>query len=280
MGPPLRNFSLRRNIAADGTFTLSGSESDKTIYVEYVDELYNPNAAAITWLDVDPGDNRTSYIQIDKGTFPPGERDIAIALAHELMHALGIDRHVAVTFATILDDTGENPNHQTDYMGKTVFQPLSILYPVDREALRALYGRLNDGDLPTEFGAWSDTSTHLHANGTHAAFGIAWRNGYGEPWAHGYLPGSNLADNPALTGTAAWTGILLGFTPEAAPVAGTGTQWRDGHLAYTISVTGNTFRQTGGDEGFLTGAFFGQSHEGMGGTLERDDLTAAFGGSR
>ena len=169
------------------------------------------------------------------------------------------------------------------------------------------------GDAYANFGEWANTSTYLLGNGEQTAFGVAWRNGYGEPWAYGYLPETDLADNPALTGTAAWTGILLGFTPEAAPVAGdarlgvnlddltgdamftgleswaagevpgdagTGTQWSDGDLAYDIAVTGNTFRQTGGDDGLLTGAFFGQSHEGMGGTLERDDLTAAFGGER
>lgn len=84
-------------------------------------------------------------------------------------------------------------------------------------------------------------------------------------------------------------GRRLGFTPEAAPVAGdarlgvrldeftgnacftsleswaagevlgkagTGTKWGRGSLFYTIAVTGNTFQQAGGDEGFLTGAFF------------------------
>ena len=45
-------------------------------------------------------------------------------------------------------------------------------------------------------------------------------------------------------------------------------------------MSGNTFVQTGGDEGYLTGGFFGESHEAMGGTLEREDLTAAFGGER
>ena len=106
-------------------------------------------------------------------------------------------------------------------------------------------------------------------------------------------------------------GTLLGFTPAAAPVAGdaeigvdlgtltgsadfenletwptapgepgTGTQWLDGDLGYTIAVTGNTFRETGGDDGRLTGIFVGRSHEGAAGTLERSDLTAAFGASR
>ena len=36
----------------------------------------------------------------------------------------------------------------------------------------------------------------------------------------------------------------------------------------------------GGDIGEVTGAFFGPRHEGMGGVLERHDLSAAFGGKR
>ena len=45
----------------------------------------------------------------------------------------------------------------------------------------------------------------------------------------------------------------------------------------------NTFMQNGAegsDDGVLTGAFFGPSHEGAGGVLERDDLNADFGASR
>ena len=34
------------------------------------------------------------------------------------------------------------------------------------------------------------------------------------------------------------------------------------------------------DEGEVRGLFFGPLHEAMAGTLERDDLTAAFGGQR
>ena len=51
--------------------------------------------------------------------------------------------------------------------------------------------------------------------------------------------------------------------------AGTGTQWLDGDLGYAIAVRGNTFAETGGDDGRLTGIFTGQSHEGAAGTLER-----------
>ena len=138
----------------------------------------------------------------------------------------------------------------------------------------------------------------MDGNGVHANFGVAWRNGYAEPWANGYLPELNLADNRTLSGNATWIGTLLGFTPEAAPVAGdavigvdlstlagrahftaleqwavcqalggvgTGVAWADGDLGYSMAVQGNTFKRTGGDEGFLTGIFTGANHEEGGG---------------
>ncbi|MCY4028863.1 MAG: hypothetical protein OXH75_21415 [Acidobacteria bacterium] len=79
-----------------------------------------------------------------------------------------------------------------------------------------------------------------------------------------------------------------------------GSSWGDGDLAYSIEVDGNGFRRAGSsfvrygfrdgkppedrasgeDFGVVTGAFFGRGHEGMGGVLERHDLSAAFGGKR
>lgn len=144
------------------------------------------------------------------------------------------------------------------------------------------------------------------------------RNGYAEAWAHGYHPGEfccdfGLGNNPALSGSVTWNGVLLGLTPDAAAVAGdaaisvniasmtgradftgletwnanaapgavgTGAIWLDGDLGYTIAVRGNTFRETGGDAGTLTGIFTGRAHDGAAGTLECSDLTAAFGASR
>ena len=67
---------------------------------------------------------------------------------------------------------------------------------------------------------------------------------------------------------------------EAPGAAGSGATWGDGDLGYTIEVRGNTFIQTGGDDGKVTGAFFGAAHEAMGGVLERADLSAGFGGRR
>ena len=132
------------------------------------------------------------------------------------------------------------------------------------------------------------------------------------PW----LPDMDFADNSTLRGTVRWLGRLLGFTPSVEAVTGaaeisvdvdtlngnadfteleswaantapgavgTGNTWGDGDLGYGITVRGNTFVQNGNegsDDGVVTGAFFGPSHESAGGVLERDDLNAAFGATR
>ena len=172
-------------------------------------------------------------------------------------------------------------------------------------------------DIAEELGPWSDTSLHVRGalgiEDGEIAFGAALRNGLSQPWAVGPTPNSSLANNTALSGDAHWSGRLLGLTPDAKTVAGaarltvdlptlsgslnfseleswpvdappgttgSGTAWRDGPLRYRIGVRGNSFVQTGGDIGQVTGAFFGPSHGGMGGVLVRDDLSAGFGGIR
>ena len=235
-------------------------------------------------------------------------RRSVILLAHEMMHALGLSGHPRESYATILEGTANI--YAVEQNGKR--QPLSLLYPIDREAVRALYS-LEPGTDPRQLGPWGSTSTHIHGNAPHVGFGVALRNGYAEPWAYGYRPDTDLAANPGLSGRATWTGTLLGLTPQVSAVAGdaeigvnlgtmtgradftnmetwaaratpgaagTGAQWLDGDLGYTIAVRGNTFRETGGDDGRLTGIFTGRQHEGTAGTLERTDLIAAFGASR
>ena len=86
-------------------------------------------------------------------------------------------------------------------------------------------------------------------------------------------------DLATLAGQLDFTG--LEYWDDAEPAAvGSGSRFGSGVLNYTVQVSGNTFAQTGGDAGIVTGAFLGQGHEEMGGVLKRDDLTAAFGGSR
>ena len=164
-----------------------------------------------------------------------------------------------------------------------------------------------------------------------AAFGVDWRNGMARPWAVGATPDHSLSGS-GLSGTAQWTGELVGFTPSREAVhgnakiqisietlignaaftglerwatgtqpgvSGTGAIWGDGDLRYSISMDGgaggqstpeyhsyyqdvvqSNFRSYGGDEGTVNGRFVGSQHQGVVGTLERSDLTAAFGGKR
>ena len=278
-----------------------------TIYVDFIPgTAYGSHGswgeATTTYSQAD-GSIPYARIEISKAYRSLGELGATYVLAHELIHALGMG-HVGSSQQSIM-----RPTVDTEAEGL----PLSLLYPIDREALRALYERMQPGDAADSFGAWSGDATYLLGNSDQAAFGAVWRNGYAEPWAYGYLPKTDLVDNLDLFGTVRWDGLLLGFTSNAEPVAGDaslgvdlsdltgtadftglevwatgagpgatgmGTRWGDGDLAYGIAVTGNTFVQTGGDDGLLTGAFFGEAHEGMGGTVERDDLTAAFGGTR
>ena len=231
-------------------------------------------------------------------------------IAHELIHLLGRNHVDPAHFPETIMVAGGS-EELTEH----------ILHPLDREALLAVYGRLQAGtlrgDIATELGDWADTSLHVRGSldieGGEISFGAALRNGLSQPWATGPSPEVALEGNTVLSGSVSWSGRLLGITPDAETVAGaadlsvvlatmlgtaeftgleywaadaaagavgTGTAWNDSDLRYYIEVRGNTFVQTGGDDGTVTGAFFGPAHEGMGGTLERTDLSAGFGGNR
>ena len=240
------------------------------------------------------------------------DQAVVAILVHELLHTLGMGVHLDPDRFpnSIMND------HRNDYDGVTGH----VLHPVDREALQAAYSVLEPGALPEQLvddlGGWEDASLHLRGEidtPRGGAFGVAVRNGLAQPWADGRMPRTALADNRGLSGTVSWSGSLLGFTPTLQAVGGaadlsieletlagqldftglehweadappgtlgSGTRWGDGDLRYLLSVRGNTFEQTGGDTGAVTGAFFGHAHEAMGGVLERPDLTAAFGGTR
>ena len=157
-------------------------------------------------------------------------------------------------------------------------------------------------------GPWDEASLHVRGDlgipGGEVSFGVAFRNGLAQPWASGSEPPMDLAQNAGLSGTAAWSGALLGITPSGQVVVGDsrlavdladldgqldftgmefdgGGMWgEDGDLGYSVEVRGNTFTRTGGDAGEVTGAFFGPRHEGIGGVLERSGLSAGFGGKR
>ena len=163
--------------------------------------------------------------------------------------------------------------------------------------------------------SWENTSTHvrgdLDAKDAAVAFGVGLRNGLARPWACGPAPRTHAAANRSLSGSITWSGRVLGFTgddqvvgggaeltirldtfdgtlrfsalefwPRGQPprAAGTGVPWGEGDLTYRVVLRGNRFVVTGADAGEVTGVLLGGSHAAMGGVIDRDGLTAGFGG--
>lgn len=239
------------------------------------------------------------YVDVGEGEFVDGNEERALyVVIHELIHALGYQH-------------APGPISIMNYAAPPIAG--HILYPMDRELIHAMFSGLDIDD----FGPWSDSSMHIRGDlstrGGPVTFGVSTRNGLSRPWAYGVQPELALSDNSALVGGAGWFGRLLGITRRGEPVGGevsltvnlmtldgnlsftnlehwaanampgavgSGRRWGDGDLRYTVGLRGNSFVQTGGDAGIVTGAFFGAKHEGIGGTLQRRDLKAAFGGAR
>ena len=280
------------------------------------DRSYRPGSEAVAEQDIivnfDPVDDRwehdgmrAGHVWISEHTQPNAMYSTVL---HELIHALGLSGHI------------DHERFPDSIMRDQYLLVTDALPNIDGEALNVAYTRLAPGTEPEElsldsFGRWDTTRFHLRGEfpETDTAFGASTRNGIVSVWASGLQPATSLADNPALSGTVAWNGALLGFTPADHTVsgdaeirvelvaltgsamftgleswgvravpgsAGTGTQWLDGDLGYMIAIEANGFRNTSGDAGTLTGTFVGADHDGAVGTLERTDLTAAFGGTR
>ena len=247
------------------------------------------------------------YVDTDFLRQRPSDEAIMRLLAHEFLHAMGMQGHLEFASPSVQEATLLVPNlhDRPGYFG------LTILFPLDIWGLREMYD-------PGSYGDWDTASFQVDAcmDGNAVCFGAAKLQGDANPYAAngGVAPRMFLADNPALVGSATWRGRLVGLTPaeqvvggrarlginlgtldgdlaftgleswavgEAPGDVGSGTQWRDGDLAYGVRVSGNTFIQDGtGDPGVVTGMFAGRSHEYMTGVLERDDLAAGFGGKR
>ena len=231
-------------------------------------------------------------------------------IAHEIIHVLGRGHVDAARFPETIMVSGGSEELLAHILHPLDREALLAVYG-------HLEPGIAPGSIAGALGDWSDTSLHVRGaidlGDGDTAFGAALRNGLSQPWASGPSPQANLEDNAGLSGSVSWSGRLLGLTPGAEAVAGaadlsvdlatlsgtaaftalehwaanaapgalgSGSAWNDGDLSYGIRVRGNTFVQTGGDDGTVTGAFFGPAHEGMGGVLERDDLSAGFGGKR
>ena len=253
---------------------------------------------------------RAGHAWIDPDAFHT-QAEFVRVLVRVMLHALGLRGH------SLVDQFPESilRNERSTFLPTDNHVP-----EIDADGLLAIYTRLAPGTKPefltaNSLAPWENESLRMHGeldSPEGAAFGVAFRNGLARPWAFGPEPSSAISESQGLSGSATWVGALLGFTPEGSSVAGraeisadlellTGradftelqewsspewqdagnwSMWGDGDLGYTIAVGGNIIRETGGDEGILTGSFVGRQHEGAVGTLERRDLSAAFGGSR
>ena len=264
---------------------------------------YPQNTGGHIWIDpIKWGD---VVDRVSPSTKSDREQAILAVLIHEILHGFGAAHHEMGKSNQGPEAVFGTPGHVLYALDReALLAAYSRLEPGTRTE-----------DIDDNLGAWSDTSLHvkgvLEVPDGEVAFGAAHRNGFVSPWANGPVPSAYLAGNAALSGGARWSGRLLGLTPNAEAVGGaanltvrlktldgdldftgleswsqnaapgavgTGERWQSGSLHYDIGVRGNTFVQTGGDAGMVTGVFFGRSHEGMGGVLERPDLSAGFGG--
>ena len=221
-GAPLASFSLTDTVNSRGRYFRSGRELPETIHVEFVpsDEHYDPaGITATSWGD---------YIQFNSGSPNlEGELSMVLITAHELMHSMGLRGHVGGSRFDSLLGGGERVfdgsiQPSEEYAALLARRPSSGLYPVDREALRALYGPLKHGGGYESLGPWSSTSDHILVSTDVGSFGVrASHNGYAEPWAYGTRPSTDLSNNRALSGSATWQGGLVGFTPSRRPTVST-----------------------------------------------------------
>ncbi len=271
----------------------------------YADSSYN--------FVYDEGQNRWEKRGLNAGRIRMfHEPDNGQVLLHELLHALGLHAHPSSDeFPT--SQLSDYPNAQIEPLSRldeVEASAVQTLYTklgpfTEPEELSA--GSLGQWDRQTTVFSGQialDTNEVVE-------FGVTTHNDLSRPWTRNDLFNGHAAvpllDNPELKGTVTWDGGLVGVTPTQAYVQGdtsidvnmntltgtasftglefwdgakTGMQWNTGELEYGITVNGMLLRSTGGDAGTVNGLFYGYEHNTVGGTLERADLTGAFGAVR
>lgn len=238
-------------------------------------------------------------------------------VVHELLHALGLYAHPdADRFpSSILAHTRETIESNLPHIDGTALRTAYTRFDNGAEP-----EDLSGESLGVWSTVSHNLIGIVPTRGGTVRFGVNYTNGFPVPWTEGPEPGAALAGNRALAGTAAWDGKLHGaalvdssprviggdarVTVNIGTLAGRadftnlqtwsetevrdgvafgatpGVAWKTGHLGYTVSVNGNYLHSTGGDEGTVTGQFYGRRHECVAGSVERSDMTAAFGARR
>ena len=232
-------------------------------------------------------------------------------IVHELVHAMALPGHVSEDRhpTSIMPDSEYRGGPLPDEAG------LPELPRLDGEALMTAYTVFDNGETPddinpTSLGTWEQTIPAIHGevttDGGTARFGAEYRTQWTRAWDEGPVPATSLAAS-TLTGTAIWTGELVGYTDAGTAVEGdagitvdiadmdgtaaftdlmaSGASWGPA-LSTPIGVTGNYFTATGSEPRLdVEGQFRGTGHEAATGVLRWEDtatgnLTGAFGAIR
>ena len=232
-------------------------------------------------------------------------------IVHELVHAMGIPGPVS----EYRHPTSIMPDGA--YMGDSLPDEAGLprLPRIDGEALMTAYEVYHQGEdhndiHPESLGPWAATIPALHGevttDGGTARFGVEHRRQWTRAWDEGQAPVTPLARS-GLTGTATWTGEMVGFTDTGTAVEGDAgitvdIADMDGTAAFTdlmargaswgpdlstdIRVGGIIFADTGSDSRLeVEGQLRGSGHEAVTGVLRWEDtatgnLTGAFGARR
>ena len=245
-----------------------------------------------------------------------GEEKGLHTFVHEFLHALGMSGHASkVIFPESVLIPARPQEVSNKHILSLIDREVILVNYTRSSNTDGFYPPLSAENLGSWSDTSFHIRGDINLTDDDVSFGVASRNGLAQPWASGPTPWTNLSNNNELSETVTWNGAILGITNseevivgdaslavdlttrqtningqldftglehwgvrEAPDESGTGVVWGDGDLTYSIKVRGNSFVQTGGDSGQVTGAFFGSNHEGMGGVLERHDLSGAFGG--
>lgn len=246
--------------------------------------------------------------------------DNGSTVLHELLHTLGLSAHPQwkdyPTSQVAAPRIEAAPLARLDEIESSAVSTLYTRLDATTEPEDLTADNLGQWDqYATVFSGQVTADNGPIVDGEVLQFGVTTHNGLSVPWTQNDLMNGHaaeaLADNPELSGTVTWDGGLVGVTPDQAYVqgltsidvdmgtltgtasftnlefwngvpqaVGTGTQWNTGELEYDLSVSSMFLRSTGGDAGAVNGVFYGYQHNTVGGTLERADLTAAFGATR
>ena len=253
---------------------------EPAIYAD-IRNIESTDAQGVAWTNGEFG-----YALVQESLMEHGQEYAVQTMVHEMLHAVGLMGHPHHAHTSVL-----SYQHQSS----RVFDNVPL---VDAAVLFDMYGWGDwTGRVDTVFN-WSEGVQF----GVHRVWHTYGLRSVEIPWVDGgFMPPP---PESALRGTATWSGGLVGYTSGLAVVYGEanltfdfGTSWGsaefhtirnwDGGMwnragwSYDLFVNGTYFDSVDEDAiSDVVGAFYGLEAEVAAGTLQRPEITAAFGAER